>query len=139
MLHKLMLFKQSGIRMALLTMLHVFGVRPEYSVYGIDSIVWFYDSSQTTEDVATEMIERLRQEFELDSVEVSFGHAVVGLVGEGLMNSAVALGKSITALDTAGIAVSFTNYGVSPVSCLLGVPESQAKEAVKVLYDAILS
>lgn len=139
MLHKLMLFKQPGVRHALLTMLHVFGVRPEYSIYGIDSIVWFYDSSQTTDAVADEMIERLRQEFELDHVEVSTGHAVIGIVGEAIMDVPGKIARGVLSLDEQGIAICGVIYGVSSVSSLIVVKDAQVKEAVKVLYEAILA
>ena len=58
--HKLMLFKRTGIRHALLTMMRVFGVRPVFSLYGIDSIVWFFETSQASGGVLEAMCARLR-------------------------------------------------------------------------------
>ncbi|AEC01498.1 aspartate kinase [Parasphaerochaeta coccoides] len=139
MIHKLMLFKQPGIRHALLTLLHVFGVRPEYSTYGIDSIVWFYDNTQTTDAVAGEMVERLRQEFELDRVELTSGHAVIGIVGEAIMDVPGKFAHGIQSLDEHDIPVCGVTYGVSEVSALIVVKETHATEAVKILYETVLA
>ena len=62
-LRKLMMFKKPGMRHALLTILHLYGVRPSYSLFGIDSIVWLFESKMATDTVLTSMCERLKKDF----------------------------------------------------------------------------
>ena len=135
-LRKLMLFKKYGVRHALLTMLHVFGIRPCYSLFGIDSIVWFFDSKMASDSVCQAMCERLTKEFGLDSIEVDHGHAILGVVGDGMDSSDAYLDAAI-ALKENGIETTFVNYGSSDTSVLFGVKEDQASEAVRVVYKKL--
>ncbi len=136
-LRKLMLFKRTGIRHALLTMLHIFGVRPTFSLFGIDSMVWFFASAQASESVLNAMCSRLKSEFDLEEVGVDHGHAVVGIVGSGVMQDSTVIAKSTTALAQDKIELNFFNYGSSDTSILLGVNNDQAQDAVKCLYKAL--
>ena len=135
-LRKLMLFKKYGMRHALLTMLHVFGIRPSYSLFGIDSIVWFFDSRMASDSVCDAMCERLKKEFGLDSIEVDHGHAILGVVGDGTDSSDAYL-ASAEALKNADIKTTFVNYGSSSASVLFGVKEEEAADAVKAVYKAL--
>ena len=135
-LRKLMLFKKYGMRHALLTMLHVFGIRPSYSLFGIDSIVWFFDSKMASDSVCDAMCERLKKEFGLDSIEVDHGHAILGVVGDGTDSSDAYL-TSAEALKNADIKTTFVNYGSSSASVLFGVKEEEAADAVKAVYRAL--
>ena len=135
-LRKLMLFKKYGVRHALLTMLHVFGIRPCYSLFGIDSIVWFFDSKMASDSVCQAMCERLKKEFGLDSIEVDHGHAILGVVGDG-MDSSDAYLKAAEALKEKSITTTFVNYGSSDSSVLFGIKEEQASDAVKAVYSKL--
>ena len=95
-LRKLMLFKKYGMRHALLTMLHIFGIRPCYSLFGIDSIVWFFDSKMANDSVCQAMCERLTKEFGLDSITVDHGHAILGIAGGEMDSSDVYLDAAMT-------------------------------------------
>jgi aspartate kinase len=136
-LRKLMLFKKSGTRHALLTMLHIFGVRPSFSLFGVDSIVWLFETSQASQSVLDAMCVRIKKEFELDSIEIDHGHAVVGIVGSGVMHVSDVIARSTTVLAQENIKLNFFNYGSSDTSILLGVPSDQAQAAVKSLYRVL--
>ncbi len=135
-IRKLMLFKKHGMRHALLTMLHIFGIRPSFSLYGIDSIVWFYDSRMASESVLAAMCERLKSEFELDEVSVDHGHAILGIVGSSVPSDGSYI-RAAKALEDASIPVSFLNYGSSDVSYSFGIAECDRERAVKAVYDAL--
>ena len=132
-LRKLMLFKKSGMRHALLTMLHIFGIRPCYSLFGIDSIVWFFDTKMASESVCASMCERLKAEYALDTISVDHGYAVMGITG-----SSDAIGKgcidAVTALAESGLEIISVNYGASDTSALISIREKDSKEALKVVY-----
>ncbi len=132
-LRKLMLFKKSGMRHALLTMLHIFGIRPCFSLFGIDSIVWFFETKQASESVCQAMCDRLTKDFGLDTISVDHGYAILGITGQN-MDEAVISAKAVSALTEAGIEVSFVNAGSSDTTILIGVKDEKAKDAVKAVY-----
>jgi len=134
---KLMLFKQRGIRHALLTMMQVFGVRPSFSMYGIDSVVWFFETKLASESVLKTMCDRLKKDFSLDAVTVDAGYGVLGVVGQGIASHPEVVARASTALMEAKIPITFINYGASDTSMLVGMPEGMADDAQKVLYKAL--
>lgn len=135
-LRKLMLFKKHGMRHALLTMLHIFGVRPSFSLYGIDSIVWFFDSKMATDSVLSAMCERLKNEFSLDEITVDRGHAILGVVGSSVMSDDSFI-KASEVLKKESIDVTFLNYGASDLSYAFGIKEENKERAVKTIYEAL--
>jgi len=135
-LRKLMLFKKSGMRHALLTMLHIFGIRPCYSLFGIDSIIWFFDSNMASDSVCTSMCERIKSEYNLDSASVSRGYAILGLVGPD-MDKSIEYISALSALNEANIDVATVNYGASDTSVLIGIKEEQKDQAIKVIYNKL--
>lgn len=135
-LSKLMLFKKRGMRHALLTMLQIFGIRPCYSLFGIDSLTWYFDSKMASDSVCESMCERLKKEFELDSVSVERGYAIMGLVGEN-MDKSTSFVDALCALRDNNIEISSVNYGVSNVSCLIGIRETDKNNAVKAVYERL--
>ena len=133
-LRKLMLFKKSGMRHSLLTMLHIFGIRPCFSLFGIDSIVWFFETKQASESVCQAMCDRLMKDFSLDSITVDHGYAIVGIAGNG-MDESVTAAEAVIAMKDAGIPAYSINSGASDTTILIGAKENQADEAVKAIYS----
>lgn len=137
-LRKLMMFRRPGMRHALLTMLHLYGVRPSYSLFGIDSIVWFFESSQASDSVLEAMCARLKKDFALDDISVERGFAILGLVG-GSMNESTAFIDALTSLRDAGIAIKCVNHGASNTTTLIGVAEEDKAKAVGTIYHALFN
>ena len=134
-IRKLMMFKKPGMRHALLTIFHLYGVRPSFSLFGIDSIVWYFESSQATDSVLSAMCARLKKDFSLDDISVDRDVAVLGLVG--VMDESTAFIDAAAALREAGIAIKSLNYGASDVTTLIGVDDRDCKRAVEVIYNAL--
>lgn len=135
-LSKLMLFKKRGMRHALLTMLQVYGIRPCYSIFGIDSLTWYFDSNMASDSVCESMCERMKSEFELDSISVERGYAVMGVVGED-MDKRTDFIDALIALRSNDIEIASVSYGMSKVSALIGIKEEDKNKAVKAVYDAL--
>ena len=135
-LRKLMLFKKSGMRHALLTMLHIFGIRPCYSLFGIDSIIWYFDSKMASDSVCQSMCERIKMEYSLDSASVDRGYAILGLIGPD-MDTSTAYIDALLALKEAGISVSTVNHGASDTATLIGIKEEDMDRAVQVVYKRL--
>ena len=130
-----MMFKRPGMRHALLTIFHLYGVRPSFSLFGIDSIVWYFESSQASDSVLSAMCARLKKDFSLDDISVERDVAVLGLVGT--MDESTAFIDAAAALRNAGIPVKSLNYGASDVTTLIGVDDKDCRRAVEVIYNAL--
>ena len=135
-LRKLMMFKRPGMRHALLTMLHLYGVRPSYSFFGIDSIVWLFPSSQATDSVLSAMCDRLKKDFELDSATIERDEAIIGLTAGDMSDGRYVI-EAASALKSAGIKIKLINYGSSEYTVLFCVSESDCKQAVREIYKAL--
>ena len=135
-LRRLMLFKKHGTKHALLTMLHIFGVRPIYTLTAVDSVVWYFDSKNAGDNILEAMCERLKSEFDLDYVQVEKGLAILGLVGTEIPNGD-AYFKALTALRNSGIRPDFINYGSSEVSVMYGIRDDEKDKALNVVYDEL--
>ena len=135
-LRKLMMFKKPGMRHALLTILHLYGVRPSYSLFGIDSIVWLFESKMATDTVLTSMCERLKKDFELDDVIFERGLSIIGIIG-GHMDESEAFIDAVVALRAGGIHTNFVNFGVNRTTALIGVSEEDCTKAVQTIYEKV--
>lgn len=135
-IRKMMLFKRRGVRHAFFTALHLFGVTPSFSLFGVDSIVILFASSQASDRVVEDMCARLKKDFALDEVSYERGQAVLGIVG-GRMNESTAFIDAATALKKERIAISFVNHGASDVTTLFGVKDDEKERAVQVIYSAL--
>ena len=135
-LRKVLMFKKPGMRHALLTILHLYGVKPSYSIFGIDSIVWLFDSKMANDNVLKSMCERLKKDFELDDVIFERNHAIIGLVG-GHMDESTAFIEAACALKDANIKVNFMNLGASRTTALIGVNEEDCTKAVQTIYNKV--
>ena len=135
-LRKLMMFKKPGMRHALLTILHLYGVRPSYSLFGIDSIVWLFESKMATDTVLTSMCERLKKDFELDDVIFERGLSIIGIIG-GHMDESEAFIDAVVAFRDGGIHTNFVNFGVNRTTALIGVSEEDCTKAVQTIYEKV--
>ena len=135
-LRKLMMCKKPGMRHALLTILHLYGVRPSYSLFGIDSIVWLFESKMATDTVLTSMCERLKKDFELDDVIFERGLSIIGIIG-GHMDESEAFIDAVVALRDGGIHTNFVNFGVNRTTALIGVSEEDCTKAVQTIYEKV--
>lgn len=135
-LRKLMMFKKPGMRHALLTILHLYGVRPSYSLFGIDSIVWLFESKMATDTVLTSMCERLKKDFELDDVIFERGLSIIGIIG-GHMDESEAFIDAVVALRDGGIHTNFVNFGVNRTTALIGVSEEDCTKSVQTIYEKV--
>lgn len=135
-LKKLMLFKKSGMRHALLTMLQLFGIRPCFSLFGIDAITWFFDSKMASDSVCDSLCERIKSEYSLDLAVVVRGCALLGLIGPDMDTSKEYI-AALNALNDEGIEVLSVTYGASANSVLIGIKEEDKDKALKAVYKRL--
>ncbi len=135
-LSKLMLFKKSGMRHALLTMLGIFGIRPSYSWFGQDSILWLFDSKMAEDATLDALKDRIKRDHQLDEIEIDRGYAILGLVGPDMDRDTQYI-KVLEGLKRDFIPVVAVNYGSSKYSAIIAVREEDKDRALKSAYDSL--
>lgn len=133
---KLMFFKESGVRHKVLSLMHLYGIKPCYTLYGCDSISWYFETKQIENIDTEEMCSRLKEEFNLDDIELKKGFAVVGLVGNGIEETM----EYVDALDELrrnGIQPSSVSLGGSYTTFVIGVPEERKLDAVNCISERL--
>ena len=133
---KLMFFKESGIRHRVLSLMSLYGIKPCYTLYGCDSISWYFESKQIENIDTDEMCERIKSEFALDDIELKKGFAVLGLVGNGIEETM----EYVDALDELrknGIQPASISLGGSYTTFVIGVPEDRKLDAVNCVSERL--
>ena len=133
---KLMFFKESGIRHKILSLMHIYGIKPCYTLYGCDSISWYFETKQIENIDTDEMCSRIQSEFSLDEIELKKGFAVVGLVGKGVEETM----EYVDALDELrknNIEPSSVSLGGSYTTFVIGVPEERKLDAVNCISERL--
>ena len=133
---KLMFFKESGIRHKILSLMHIYGIKPCYTLYGCDSISWYFETKQIENIDVSEMCLRIKSEFALDEIELKKGFAVVGLVGKGVEETM----EYVDALDELRknkIEPSSVSLGGSYTTFVIGVPEERKLDAVNCISERL--
>ena len=133
---KLMFFKESGIRHKILSLMHIYGIKPCYTLYGCDSISWYFETKQIENIDTEEMCWRIKSEFSLDEIELKKGFAVVGLVGQGIEETM----EYVDALDELrknNIEPSSVSLGGSYTTFVIGVPEDRKLDAVNTISERL--
>ncbi|MDD3998146.1 MAG: aspartate kinase [Sphaerochaetaceae bacterium] len=137
LVEKLMLTKHSYLRRQVEESLEKMGLHPEFCTYGIDSMIWWFSSSQIADGLLNTIIPLLKQQFSFEQVICETGFAMAAVVGEGLPQKQDALASIWSALRQHAIQCEYIAYGTSRTTLLITVQESQAINTVKTLYEAL--
>jgi len=132
---KLFLQKSPNFILKVNTILKVYGITPEFSSVGFDSISLFFNSALAGNK--EEVFTRILTELEPDEISSDARIAMIGVVGEGLYDSKGIIAKVSAAVSSAGIAARYINYGGSLITCVIGVDETDYKTALEAIYSAI--
>ena len=133
---KLMFFKEGGMRHRILSLMHIYGIKPCYTLYGCDSIAWYFDAKQADKIDTDEMCSRIKEEFGLNEIECRKGYAVVGLVGNGIEDTMEYV-DALSVLKENGIHPVSVSLGGSWTTFVIGIEEKRKDEAVSLISDRI--
>ena len=118
--------------------MHLYGIKPCYTLYGCDSISWYFETKQIDNIDTDEMCSRLKNEFSLDEIELKKDFAVVGLVGKGIEETM----EYVDALDELrknNIKPSSISLGGSYTTFVIGVPEERKLDAVNCISERLFN
>lgn len=133
---KLLFFKTPGMRHKILSLMHIYGIKPCYTLYGCDSISWYFETKMAEKIDIDAMCQRIKEEFSLGEIECKKGFAVIGLVGNKIEET-MQYCDALDVLRENSIKPSSVSLGGSYTTFVIGVEEGKAVEATNLISERI--
>ncbi|TFJ93723.1 aspartate kinase [Lentibacillus salicampi] len=131
---KYLMNRELGFGRRLLQILEEEGISFEHAPSGIDNMSVIIRDNQLTAEKEINVINRIKQELNPETISIDYGFAMVMVVGEGMMNAVGIAEKSTAAFAEANISIEMINQGSSEVSVMFGIRKDKLDLAVKSLY-----
>lgn len=134
-IEKMLLNQERGILSNLLAIFNRYEVAIEHIPTGIDSITVVVSHSQI-ETKLERIIRDIQVQLNPDSISIFNNLAIIAVVGRNMFNSSSISSKIFTALGKKNINVKLISQGISQISILVGVDNSDLNESIRSIYDA---
>ena len=133
---KYLMNREIGFGRRLLKILEDEGLSYEHTPSGIDHLSVILRKDHFTEEVETRVLQRIKEELEVDDIAIEKNLALVMIVGEGMRRTIGLAAKATTALADANVNIEMINQGSSEVSMMFGIKEEDEIKAIQALYYA---
>lgn len=136
-IEKAMMNAEYGFGRRVLQALEDFGVSFEHLPTGIDtmSVVVADRELVTRKD---QIIQRIQQTCQPDSIEISGGIALIATVGHGMSRTPGTAAKLFTALYEAGVNIRMIDQGSSEMNIIVGINIEDFEIATNAIYNAFV-
>lgn len=134
-INKYLMNREIGFGRKLLQILEEEGLSYEHMPSGIDSISLIFKSSQLDNVKEEKVVKRIKEELNVDEINVYHDLSLIIIVGEGMRNSVGIAAKATAAFAKAGVNLEMINQGASEISMMFAVNLPDADKAVVALYD----
>ncbi|WP_152654696.1 aspartate kinase [Oceanobacillus sp. CFH 90083] len=131
---KFLMNREVGFGRKLLNIFEDEGISFEHTPSGIDDMSVIFRDHQFTPEKEKVVIDRIRNELNVDTVSVHRDLAMVMVVGEGLENTIGVAAKATASFAKAGVNIDMINQGSSEVSMMFGIHAVDLKKAIQSLY-----
>lgn len=131
---KFLMNREIGFGRRLLQILEEEGVSFEHAPSGIDDITIIVRDTQLTNGKEQNIINRIHNELQPDTVMIHRNLALVMIVGEGMKETIGITQKAATALGNAKVNIEMINQGSSEVSLMFGIKSNDLHRAIRSLY-----
>ncbi|NLL05187.1 MAG: aspartate kinase [Clostridiaceae bacterium] len=132
---KYMMNREVGFGRKLLGILEQEGLSYEHTPSGIDNISIVVEENQLNKVNEEHLINRIKDELNVDHIAIERGSALVMVVGEGMLRTVGIAYRATNALAKAGVNIEMINQGSSEVSLMFGIKAVDKEKAVRALYD----
>lgn len=133
-IEKILMDQQVGFGRRLLEIFEQNGLSYEHTPTGIDSISVILDQTQLDTDTEKEIIAKINQELNPDSVTIEKNKSLISVVGLGLKRTPGIASMITGALAKAKINIEIINQGPSEISFIIGIDDKDSKTAVNAIY-----
>lgn len=134
-IRKYMMNREIGFGRKVLEILEDEGISYEHTPSGIDEISVILREKQLTLEKEDRILNRIREELQVDDVAIERDLALVMVVGEGMMRTVGLAVRATGALAKANINIQMINQGSSEVSMMFGVCAEDVVTGVRALYN----
>ncbi|AJD92667.1 aspartate kinase [Jeotgalibacillus malaysiensis] len=131
---KYLMNRELGFGRKLLAILEDEGVSYEHTPSGIDNMSVILRSHQLYNGQEARVLNRIREELQVEDLYVERDLAMIMVVGEGMNQTIGIASKATQALAQAGANIKMINQGSSEVSMMFGVNVADVEKAVRSLY-----
>ena len=132
---KYLMNREIGFGRRVLQILEEAGISYDHTPTGIDDMSVAFKQSQLTDEKKASIMSRLYTELGVDKVIFDHNLAMITVAGEGMSHSVGVAARATGALSRAGINIEMITQGCSEVSMVFAVYGSDAKAAVRALYN----
>ncbi|QAS54247.1 aspartate kinase [Halobacillus litoralis] len=131
---KFLMNREIGFGRKLLHILEDEGVSFEHAPSGIDDMSVIIRDHQLPPEKEQVVVQRIKEELEVDMVMIERDMAMIMIVGEGMNQTVGIASNAACAFREAGVNIEMINQGSSEVSMMFGVKSSELSSAVESLY-----
>ncbi|MRG86523.1 aspartate kinase [Salinibacillus xinjiangensis] len=132
---KYLMNREIGFGKNLLQILVDEGISFEHAPSGIDDMSVIIREDELPLEKEQVVIERIKNELDVDMVAVERDLAMIMLVGEGMNSTYGVASRSTQAFANACVNIEMINQGSSEVSVMFGIKEEAMERAVQSLYE----
>lgn len=136
-IEKAMMNSELGFGRRVLQALEDFGVSFEHLPTGIDTMCVVIPDRELTATRA-QIVSRIRETCQPDSIEVSNGLALIATVGHGMVRTRGTAARLFNALSEANVNVRMIDQGSSELNIIVGVDVADFETAVRAIYHAFV-
>ncbi|MBQ8974040.1 MAG: ACT domain-containing protein, partial [Clostridia bacterium] len=135
---KAMMNSEYGFGRRVLQALEDFDVSFEHLPTGIDTMCVVVSDKELA-GRKDQIIQRIRQTCQPDTIEVQSGLALIATVGYGMVRTPGSAAKLITALYQANVNIRMIDQGSSELNIIVGVDTADFEIAMRAIYNAFVS
>ncbi len=131
---KFLMNREVGFAMKVLQILADYDISFDHMPSGIDSLSIVFKQNVFTKEKEKLVCQRLKDELEVDVLEVDHNLGIVMIVGDAMAKTVGVTARATSALAKAGINIELISQGASEISIVFGVREEFVNYAVRELY-----
>jgi aspartate kinase len=132
---KYLMNREVGFVRKVLQILEEEGLSFEHIPSGIDNMSIILDDETLDDSLASRVMDRIKNELQVDNIYIERGLSVVMIVGEGMRFTIGLSALAAKAFSDANVNVEMINQGSSEISIMYGVKSEDRIKAVKSLYN----
>ncbi len=132
---KFLMNREVGFAMKVLQILADYDIPFDHMPSGIDSLSIVFKQNVFPPDKEELVCKRLREELEVDVLEVDHNLGIVMIVGDAMAKTVGVTARATNALARAGINLELISQGASEISVVFGIREEFVNYAVRELYN----
>lgn len=134
-LGKYLMNREVGFGRRVLQILEEEGISYEHMPSGIDNLSIIIKEKQLPLGMEDKIMEKFRNELDVDDISIQRGLGLVMIVGEGMTHTVGIAARATRAFANAGVNLEMINQGSSEVSMMFGVLAEDGEKALLTLYE----